>query len=125
MATTERHRDISALFLEHAEDEYRRGDLLQASEKAWGAVAHCVNSIARDHGWNLGTHRHLAGNVRRLIARDPANAGHRRRLLRSVESLHANFYQEFMDEESVREGIDDAKELVAALEDLARLPGED
>ena len=60
-----------------------------------------------------------------LIARDPANAAHRRRLFRSVESLHANFYQEFMDEESVREGIEDASELIGALQDLARLPGGD
>ena len=125
MATTERHRDISALFLEHAADEFRKGDLLQASEKAWGAVAHCVNSIARDRGWGLGTHRHFAENVKRLIARDPANASHRRRLFRSVESLHANFYQEFMDEDSVREGIEDAKELITALQHLARWPGDD
>ena len=125
MATTERHRDISTLFLEHAADEYRKGDLLQASEKAWGAVAHCANSIARDRGWDLGTHRHLAENIKRLISRDPANASHRRRLLRSVESLHANFYQEFMDEDSVREGIDDARELIGALKDLALLPGDD
>ena len=47
MATAEQHRKISTQFLEHAEDELRKGDLLQASEKAWGAVSHYVNSIAR------------------------------------------------------------------------------
>ena len=47
VATAEQHREISTQFLEHAEDELRKGDLLQASEKAWGAVSHYVNSIAR------------------------------------------------------------------------------
>lgn len=35
MAAAEQHREISSQFLEHAEDEFRKGDLLQASEKAW------------------------------------------------------------------------------------------
>ena len=38
--------------------------------------------------------------------------------MRSVEALHANFYQASLDEDSVREGIEDAKELISALEDL-------
>ena len=47
VVTAEQHREISAQFLDHAEDEFRKGDLLQASEKAWGAVSHHVNSVAR------------------------------------------------------------------------------
>ena len=45
--SAKRHREISAQFLNHVEDEFRKGDLLQASEKAWDAVAHYVNSVAR------------------------------------------------------------------------------
>ena len=41
-----------------------------------------------------------------------------RRLLRSVEALHANFYNAFLDEDSVREGIQDARELIRTLEYL-------
>ncbi len=118
MVTAEQHREISAQFLDHAEDEFRKGQLLQASEKAWGAVSHYVNSIARQRGWPLGSHRRLIENANTLISRDPANAEHRRRLLRSVEALHANFYNAFLDEESVREGIQDARELIKSLEDL-------
>ena len=118
MATAEQHREISAQFLNHAEDEFRKGDLLQASEKAWGAVAHYVNSVARQRSWPLGSHRHLIENANKLISRDPVHARHTRRLLRSVEALHANFYQAAWDEETVREGIDDAKDLVTTLEAL-------
>ena len=118
MVTAAQHREISAQFLDHAEDEFRRGDLLQASEKAWGAVSHSVNAVARQRSWPLGSHRRLIENANKLISRDPVHASHRRRLLRSVEALHANFYQAFLDEDSVREGIEDAKELIRSLEDL-------
>ena len=92
--------------------------MLQASEKAWGAVSHYVNFVARLQGWPLGSHRDLMRNANDLISRDPTNAEHRRRLLRSIEALHANFYQAFLDEASVREGIEDARELIRALTDL-------
>lgn len=116
MATAEQHQEISTQFLTHAEDELRKGDLLQASEKAWGAVSHYVNSVARQRGWPLGSHSLLIENATRLIRQDPDGAIHKRRLLRSVEALHANFYQAFLDEDSVREGIEDAKELIRTLE---------
>lgn len=118
MASAEQHREISAQFLAHAEDELRKGDLLQASEKAWGAVAHYVNSVARQQNWPLGSHRLLVQNAKTLLSRDPALASYRRRLLRTVEALHANFYQAAWDEEMVQEAIDDAKELIGALKDL-------
>ena len=63
LVTAAQHREISAQFLDHAEDEFRRGDLLQASEKAWGAVSHCVNAVARQRSWPLGSHRRLIENA--------------------------------------------------------------
>lgn len=117
VATAEQHRDISFQFLEHAEDELGKGDLLQASEKAWGAVSHYVNSLARQENWPVGSHQRLIENANMLISRDPAHAIHKRRLLRSIQALHANFYEAFLDEDSVREGIEDAKELIRTLDD--------
>ena len=118
MATSEEHQEISTQFLDQAEEEFRKGDLLQASEKAWGAFSHYVNSVARRNHWPLGSHRALIENANRMIDRDSAHRDHRRRLVRSLEGLHANFYQAFLDEDSVRGGIDDAKELIRALADL-------
>lgn len=119
MTTGERHQEICEQFLAHAEEEYRRGDHLQAAEKAWGAFAHCVNSIAIGKGWRVGTHRQLRDNAKRLIDRDPEHAEKRRLLLGAVESLHVNFYKEFMTEDEVRHGIDDARELIEAVRELA------
>ena len=39
MATTECHIATSRSLLEQAEREFRVGDVLQASEKGWGAAA--------------------------------------------------------------------------------------
>ncbi len=118
MATAEQHRDISAQFLGHAEDELRKGDLLQASEKAWGAVSHYVNSIAIQKNWPIGSHERLMENAHKLISQDPAGARDNLRLLRSTEALHANFYQAFLNKDSVEGGIEDARELIKALEAL-------
>ena len=46
LATTEFHIATSRRLLEQAEREYRAGDVLQASEKGWGAAAHAVKAIA-------------------------------------------------------------------------------
>ena len=120
--TPERHHDISAMFMEHAEDQFRQGDLLQASEKAWGAVAHCISAIARERGWAVGTHRHLITHAEKLIARDAAQAERRHRQWDAVELLHINFYQEIRSENQVRRGIEDAKELIEAFRELADRP---
>ena len=119
MVSSQQHKDISTEFLSAAEDELNRGEILQAGEKAWGAVSHCVNSIALKRGWPIGSHRRLIENVNQVLAHDRAYIVERRRLLRSVEALHANFYNAFLDEDSVRDGINDAKELINALEALS------
>ena len=100
VATVERRREISTQFLEQAKAEYRGGDLLQASQNAWGAVAHYVNSLSREYGWSMGGHNDLRVNARKLmrLADDP-DQSHLRFTL--AESLHANFYHEIFDAEAV------------------------
>ena len=100
MATTERHGQISAQFLEQAEAELRNGDLLQASEKAWGAVTHYVNSLAREYGWPMGGHNDVRANARKVMRlTDDPEQSHVRFTL--AEGLHGNFYHEFSDAEAV------------------------
>jgi hypothetical protein len=110
------------MFLEHADDLYRQKDLLQASEKAWGAVAHCVSGIAREEGWDVGKHKYLVANAKRLFSRDPEHADRRLLLWQAVELLHAHFYQELLDEDTVGRSIEYAKELVEGFKSLAAQP---
>ena len=77
MATTTRHEEISDRFLEHAREEFDKGDMLQASEKAWGAVAHYVKSVAKARGWPDGSHWDIANNARKLLDLTPDPDGNR------------------------------------------------
>ena len=66
MATTEFHIATSRFLLEQAEREYRAGDVLQASEKGWGAAAHAVKAIAEGRGWEHDRHGHLFRAARKI-----------------------------------------------------------
>ena len=114
MATTERHEAISAVFLDHAEEEFEKGDMLQASEKAWGAVAHYVKSVAKANGWSDGSHRDIAVNARRLLDLTPDPEGNRKRFA-LINMLHVNFYEEDLDPKDVEVGIRDARWLIDAM----------
>lgn len=109
--TTTDHRAISSTFLRQADEEYAGGDLLQASEKAWGAVAHYVKAMAKDRGWSSNSHKAVVDIAQQLVD----HSRHHVRLIATAERLHSNFYESFCTESVVRLGIDDAKELVATL----------
>ena len=114
MATVERHQDISADFLKQAYIEQENGDLLQASEKAWGAVSHYVKSIAERQGWRHSTHADIFTNTRQVLGPSYERSG-ARRMLMVVNALHRNFYEDELSDVEVRAGIDDAKTLIEIL----------
>ena len=118
MASVERHAEISAIFLQHADDLFRAGDSLQASEKAWGAVAHCLKSIALRRNWPSGSHQALKVIVERLAEEsyDPARIV---MLYKNAESLHTNFYEEWLEDGVVERYIENVKELTAILQEIA------
>ena len=57
MVTTQEHITITHSMLEHAEERLQEGDLIQASEKGWGAVAHYLKAVAKQRGWRNESHR--------------------------------------------------------------------
>ncbi len=111
----ERHIQISQRFILHAEEWFQKGDMPQASEKAWGAAAHYLKSIAKRRGWRNSSHRDLFRVVDRLSEEsDAPNRIHN--LFRSMNSLHSNFYEDWFDDNTVWDGIEESKELIARLE---------
>ena len=122
MATIARHQEISKRFLEQAEEELEKGDLLQASEKAWGSLSHFLESVARGQGWPSRSHLRTNINARRLIELTSDPKGNMDKL-GVLNALHANFYADFYSEELVTHGIQAARELLADLEEASsRLP---
>ena len=118
MASPERHSEISAIFIERAETSIREGDTLQASEKAWGAVAHCLKSIAKRRNWLHGSHAALSIIKTRLADEtdDPQRVLY---LYDRVELLHSNFYEDWFRQEYVEARVRDARELIAILNQIA------
>ena len=123
MATTARHEEISDRFLDQADEEFERGDLLQASEKAWSAVAHHVKSVAKARGWPDGSHRDVADNARRLLDLTPDPDGNRVNFSH-INRLHVNFYEEDLDPKDVELGVRLARTLIDAMREAETRMGQ-
>ena len=110
------YRTASRRFLGQAEADFAKGDLLQASENGWGAVAEAVKAAAALRGLEHRSHRGL-----RFAAMDiAAESGETRivGLFRTAESLRVNCYEAWMPPQEVRECLDGASELVEILESV-------
>ena len=99
--------------LQEAEAEFEKGDLVQASEKSWGAVSQYLKALATERDWGHDTHSHLV-QVADMLAEEAGNEG-MSRLFYAAESLHANYYQAHRNEASVRRAMDDVKRYVGIL----------
>ena len=68
-ATVEDRVQISRRLIQQARDELEAGDRLQATEKAWGALAQMMKAHGQQRGWfNLGGHRTVGHIARQLHA---------------------------------------------------------
>lgn len=112
----EEYKQTGRWFMDQAEWEFERGDLLQASEKMWGAAAQFLKALATQRGWGHESHYHLgqvAGNLRKETGNDEIV-----RLFGMAEKLHTNFYAAYMDEEDVRLCMNDVRRLIDILESI-------
>ena len=115
------HAEISRRLIQQADDEFRKGDTLQASEKAWGAAAHALKSIAEEGGWRHGRHRDLFPVVKR-IAEDTGQP-EISLMFDAANTLHANFYENWLPDDMVEDKIADVKDLLSRLESLQSRSG--
>ena len=108
---------LNGKYLADAERLLPAGDYPQASEKLWGAVAEMGKAVASTRGWRHFSHREL----RNIVGRLATDLGDRDfvSLFNSAEALHANFYENWMDAESVRPSAEDARRLIEKLRALA------
>ena len=117
----EEYRETSRRLLRQADAEFEKGDLLQASEKAWGAVSQYLKAMATQRGLPHRVPREL-----RLVAHDLGEETEQRRigeLFAIAESLYANYYEAWMPEREVRDRIDDMRELISILDAVPRPEG--
>ena len=112
---TDFHTDTSNQFLIKARAYLAEGDLLQASEKGWGATAQMVKAIAEERGWRHRSH----GDLFRAIDRLTTETGDQQLpiLFGSANALHQNFYEGLMSTDFVERSLNGVDELVERLRD--------
>ena len=108
------HTDTANAFLIKGRAHLAEGDLLQASEKGWGATARMVKAVAETRGWPNRTHGDLYRAVDRLA--EERSDPRLQTLFSAAGSLHQNFYEGHMPEASVANGLNDAEEIVGLLQ---------
>ena len=113
-ARSDYHTDTASEFLAKSHTYLAEGDLLQASEKGWGAAARMVKAVAETRGWRHRTHGDLHRTVHRLA--DLSADAELQRLFLPASALHQNFYEGDMPEVGVADGIDDVEEIVGRLQ---------
>ena len=108
------HSETAAAFLLKARAYLDGGDLLQASEKGWGAAARMVKAVAEERGWSHALESDLFVAVNRVAAE--LNDAQLRRLFLSVSALHQNFYEGWFSEEMVADALGDVEEFARRLD---------
>ena len=109
----ESHQVHSRRLIRHAEGRLALGDRLQASEKAWGAVAHYLKVIADRRGWQYETHADAFRVARNLATSE--NNPRIRQLFYKAHDLHRNFYIDVIPLDDIAIQLDVVKEFLSIL----------
>ena len=117
---SDRYAGLSRRKLRQAQQELNRGDTMQASEKAYGAVTSAAKAYGELRGWNHYSHIRVA----RIIAqiRDEWQEPFLLTAYSSVKALHDNFFEYELETVDVQDHINIAQTLVARLEEIRQSP---
>ena len=110
------HLQTAVEFLEASDREFEAGDILQGSEKLWGAAAHAVMAAAQEKGWAHGGHRDLKNAVENLSREynDPLIKS----LFAVAEKFHRNFYNNTMPDFEIEGDRPMVRDFVERVRDL-------
>lgn len=113
----EHYRALSEKYLAEAKELLKEGDLVQASEKFWGASALAVKRIGAKRGLKLEQH----GSLWSFISRLSREKGDKEivRLFTVANGLHRNFYEAQMNKEAVEIVAGDIEKLIAKLKRIS------
>ena len=115
-----KYAEISRRLIRQADDELAKGDLIQTSDKIWGAVAHAVKAVAEQRGWRHNNHSLLFAVVAQLS--DETGRPDLRNMFRSAIAMHQNFYEDWMAVSDVQAGLENAKAHLPDLEAMRTSP---
>ena len=112
----EPHDTHSDRLMRHAFEQLDKGDRIQASEKAWGAVAHKIKAIAREReGLVYDEHSQAKVIIHRLSDESPVGD-----LLWAnfavAETLHSNFYSDLETDQTLKRSLQSVEQLLKMLD---------
>ncbi|MEO0290868.1 MAG: PaREP1 family protein [candidate division WOR-3 bacterium] len=110
------YMELFKKYLQEAEKLYKEGDLSQAGEKYYGAVAELLKMIGEKRGWE-----HKGHILRREIIRKLNNEYPELNLwflYKSVETLHQNFYENDLTKEMFDEDKKATETLISHLKEI-------
>ena len=121
--SAQKYAGMAQNFRASAWEHLDKGDLAQASNKAWGLVAETVKAISAHHGRIIHTHRaiwQVVGELARLVgdAGDMETHDWINNSFRVARSLHFNFYEDRDSEYDVLAGLMLCEELSRRLYQL-------
>lgn len=97
--TEEENVQAALQFLDHSDREFAAGDVMQGSEKLWGAASHAVMAIAKKRGWPYAKYNARSIAVGRLAQEYDDNS-----LVPSfsvARKFHTNFYRDTMEDDEI------------------------
>ncbi len=116
MTTSQQYVETSATLFDQARLELETGDLIQASEKYWGAAAQALKAVAQDRGWEHNSHAHFYRVVRNLI--DETGDEQLFDLFNAADLLHTNFYENWMQPQEILQLADRVEQLIQRLNEI-------
>jgi len=107
------HLKLSEKYMRDAEDFLLRRDYAQASGKAWDAAAQIVKALAVKEGRETRSHAGLWGYMDELA--EKLGEIELRHLWRTANTLHQNFYENWMPAREVELAVNDVKTFIEKL----------
>lgn len=112
----EHYQALSEKYFKEAKEFLSMGDLVQASEKLWGASALAVKAVAAKRGLKLEKHGSLWEFVSRL-SKERSDEDFIR-LFFTANALHRNFYEGQMNKAALEIATRDVEKLIEKLRSL-------
>ena len=112
-STTEKHTRLAYQLLSDAKREIAIGDLVQGSEKLWGATSQALKAYCASRGLPHSKYAHRRHALFEMA--DRLNNPFIRTAFGVAESCHANFYNDWMEQEHLDSYAPDIEELVTII----------
>ena len=112
-AIREKHSALALKLLEDAEQEITAGDTVQGGEKLWGATSQALKAYCASHGLPHSRYAHRRRALLDLAER--TGDGFLPIAFGTAESCHANFYNDWMDQEHLETYLPGIQRLVHLL----------